>query len=595
MIKDFYPQNRLQEFLNNRFVRLSWITFFWVIAFVFSFIFSVGTSEAASVAIIRVDETVNPSAGYVDGVGTIHTTPPQDTFKRFTMEQGNIPLQAVITKIEAKWVSKGSNSYNIKPTNRTNGFGDITPLAPSCSGTPASATVYTTRTCDWTSASALTIDFLNNKLGITMTRNNSASTINVDAIYLEVTYYVPLQLEILTSPIYPNTEINMRVSWNNNFFFPDQVKYAYFLPYGRHYTTGCDGECVGSNEFGKTVVNGSAQPDGLTGSGSINFTYSYPYVGSFTGSIVLSSNCNITQLNEDDGMGDCDALKADAIVTVGGFSMLTPSQVALSVDSWNNGGSTGSNTGNYLATNKRVYQISEPVYLKWRYNIGGLIVSSVKIFNDIGGDLVATVTASEDITQDEEHYANIFYDISGQYNPYIRICVGDCSTIFYDMYIGGDSQRNPSYSITVLDSLYQVGASIGGGDCTTTGIFGMDPEYFRVSFGENSNIFYQGVNELINKSIQSLLWIGGETMCVLENAPMLGIIDDIISPQAGTYNLPTSIMGNDINPSQVFGDDSFLIEYSSDAGITPLANLIKNSVLIFVIGFFILKNIFPKK
>jgi hypothetical protein len=600
-MKTLYP-NRLQEYLAKRRMRRGFFFLSWIVVIACSTL--IKPQQAGAVA---YSATVFSDQSPWTAIDGSYSTQGDGSFS-ISIPNFSIPANAVVSSVQVHIHWRGTKRYAFHITNNA-GTDQDAPSTP-CSPTPASGVTFGTTTCTWTTGSngftyASTVANLNGNFDLRGIRfTGTSNTADIDAISVEVTADLPEVLNLYSVNLdLPGQPSTFRAYWENQYYgFDDStIKHMYFFPYNQ--VTGCYtslGDLCEEAVYSEVPgVSGTS----ATGSGALTFNYAYMKNGSFTGAILVSDSdtCDIHEIYIN---ADCDDhIKiARKRFTIGSYESipLTDSRIASTVFS-NGGGSSGS----YLATDKKTYYTGEPVYLKWRFDVGSLVQSQVRVYSGSGNVLAATFTSSGDLLENTMHAAAIFYPQPGEYQPFIRVCVGDCSTTFVNIYIGGGHTADFSKAITVISRPVSGGLEEGAPgasspddvllECTNNGIFGLTSESFFVAFGDNSNLFYKGINGLINQGIDAAMWISRNTMCAFERSPLISNISDIIAPEEGTYTLPTSVLGLDIDRSRLFGQTTFVIDYSDDDETERLGTVISTTFLAVCVMWFTLNGIFGKR
>jgi len=555
--------------------------------------------------------TVNGTA--VDGVFDVLNGNGGSNY--WDMPSLNIPTAATVTGVTLQVHWKGQHQFAFHVQNLAHADQD-SPTTP-CSITAASSTVVNTSSCTWASGSngwsfISNVTNLNSNLAWRAVRFSGSNRIaSVDAISVIVHYTLPSTFTVTKNtadPILPGQSVSYTIDWDYVFEFPDQPKYGYFFPYGKSDDNYCDAAPNFDDCNAEVVKLFELQRMPLGGSGSYTFTYAYPRPGSFSGTVIFSSDCPWhaagTGVERGDLQSDidnsCYQRHADVVTSISSVELLDPSEVTTSGRSWTNGG--GSTTGSYLASDKRQYEIGEPVYLHWYFNTSGVPVNKVELYSGSGTELLATYTASGMILEDTSYYARIYYSTAGVYHPSIRLCFDSgCSSFPYRFYLGGISSPDPANGIQIVNTIYggQGGSGVSSQFCSNTGLFGLEPSSFALQFaGTGSNSIVQGLEDVSNKGIGAIFWLSANMFCYVQTAPIISDIRSIIAPAPGTYTFPDEWFcvpgfgcAIEENP---FPYDSFVIEYNE----TPAAHTFWSAALPLFVGvellYIVINGIFGK-
>lgn len=613
------PPNRLQSLLAKRRTRRAVFFLSWIIAIAASTILSPHTFAA-----VLYENTIggadfqapdgttglNTSTNFKLGTGLTGTmTSFYVTNKRSGSDSsGNIMKLQILCFADATYTTSISacsyNYFTFGPNTYADGtFGTCDSIATGSSGgayAERSCTNFQTFTFDPSRYYVLRLQGGGSAADM-FVETNPGGTLPVYRIEGEN------DIELLnlsgTGEILPFDPVTLQLRWNGVFAYPDFMTYAWFFPYNQ--VEGCYG-AIGEL-CAEAVYTPIPVTNNATGSGTLTFTYPYAKNGSFTGAMLISNDpyCDLNKIYLDSACDDNIFIER-AEVNIGSYRALSMTDPKIANTVFSNG---GGGSGAYLVTNKQTYYTGEPVYLKWKADLGGLTISSIKIYTGSGTDVAATLTSAADLDVDNFHAAQIHYSQSGQYQPFIRACVGDCSTTWQDIYIGGGTAPDFERVLTVIDREVDDGVEEGvipgvgiiddssgtGSTCSTRGVFGLQAASFYVAFASDGNVFYKGIQVLLNKAVDAVMWISGNVMCVFEAAPLISNVADVVAPAAGTYQLPTEIFHVEIDPMEVFGASSYVVAYNTDTETGKLGQVLSGGLFAWLTALFILKGIFGRR
>lgn len=606
-MNNFFPYNRLQKYLLLRKRRMFFVTFVAPLAAICCSTLFLSSAHAADSGPLYLGSVIQQGAyvqggnalGAPDGTGatSLTSTSPIRLGWNATTVAGTITGSTLTLRVR----SNGTMQIHILDSGLSN-------QCTLSTINPASNTVYNdivvnTTSCAFISAANMAAG----NIVLSYSRNAGSFDSGIDSAH--ITFYgsgtdgTYFRLANTTGNIFPSQSANFHVSWQGKFAYPDQAQFGYFFPFvgSGHAMVGCSisGTCSTTKNYVVKLFENTAIPDGLTASGTYNFAIQYPNVGTYTGSVLFSSNCAWSGTGGLDLQGDifslCHYEQAFATVTVGSFQALTSNTVNNVVKNWTNGGGTSS--GAYLASDKQQYERGEPVYLRWYFNMGSLAVSSVKLYSGSGTQLLNTFTGTASTLNNTNYYAKIFYQNSGTYQPRIRVCVGDCSTIYRDIYIGGGTVADASKAIIVLQSVLAEGVGAQG-FCTDQGVFGLSQSNFKLSFtSTGSNVVVQGIEDVANRGLGAFYWLAANSFCVLDHAPIISMFHNIVAPASGTYTMPTQwfcipIVGCAYNGNP-FPDSTYAVSYNETSQAKTIwAILLPLMYTMYLLRLF-LHSVFP--
>lgn len=233
---------------------------------------------------------------------------------------------------------------------------------------------------------------------------------------------------------------------------------------------------------------------------------------------------------------------------------------------WLNGGESpgfGSGTGYAFFTDKKVYEIAEPVKMRFVHNTT-FTPSKVIIYRD-DAELYDyfTLTGSY-LTSNKTHRYQISYGTPGSKNPMIQVRSATYSsgdpTTYRNIYLHGGQEIIPGEEIYVNEG----GIFSGISDCSERGVFGMAIADFSVIEAfKNPNLFSALFGVSWALAGKTLTLVAGNAFCLLEHAPLFTQIHDVIVPIEGgtTKLLPSTYFGSTYDMSSV--DREFVIAYAS--------------------------------
>jgi len=587
-----FPENQMQRRVRSRF---RGVVFFMSVC-VFTLVVSMLDTDTAFAAAIKTVRSTNQSVAYTDGITSNPTS-----IANYAYSGAQIPISAIISKIELKITATGSVNGTFRL--RQNGGGYQMGGISACSRNWTSSVF--TQTCDWTASTWLTLSRLNSAsfwIEYTNTGDGNVSRIYIDSVYLEVTYGFGETTEIqqVSTAIIPNQSSNFKLAWSNylesntfNGFYN-----AYYFPSGRVNAGVCDGLDSVKNKYGNQtteceleyiplwenrLINNSTF---FSGSGTFPFSFTYPVAGSFTGAIVLTSfGCTMQDIDSNEV---CTSSIVKKGLVVSNYELTTAFSAENVVTTWVNGGQSGS--GFYFVSDKQNYTIGEPVRLKWRYTLSPLIVSKAYLYRYIGDTSPILFDGVGLDEVDVFHYATLYYSLPNTYQPFVRVCVGDCSTTWRDMYLGALEIPQARYALYVANQIF----SSNQVNCSARGVFGLDSSMFLLSFGTGSNILVSGAEIVANKGIQSFVWLASNLLCVLDETPLVSDIKSVVNPDSGEVLItPEKIWGYSI--TGLIPVQNFTITYNTTENATKLWDALVNILIFFALFFFILDGIFGRK
>lgn len=160
------------------------------------------------------------------------------------------------------------------------------------------------------------------------------------------------------------------LEWEGMTYPDDQLTHIFWYPYGRQI-----GNCGNSEDGGcpylERIVNGTTQPDGLTGLGEVSWNWTYPYAGSFTGTVIATVGCGEFSINTN--YASCSRLyRRDVVFNISGETDPDEEYPNQLLDFPVHVGSQGTNR-----------LVSDPQPFEWRLGTGmcpASSVSGVRIF-----------------------------------------------------------------------------------------------------------------------------------------------------------------------------------------------------------------------
>jgi len=215
----------------------------------------------------------------------------------------------------------------------------------------------------------------------------------------------------------------------------------------------------------------------------------------------------------------------------------------------------------------------QPVTLTWQWKGAiGFTVGSVYVYPDLTAypTTVFRSTGSTVTSSDVDHHMTISYNAAGQYQPVVELrstsySAGNPAT-FTRFYLGGGLTSDSNYAIYVFNNIWNAssgGSGTGSVLCATRGIFGLEPSTFTLQISTSTNPLVTSAQELGGRTVSALLWLAGNVMCVIDNAPIISSMKEIIAPDEGIRYLPQTYDGRQF--LKLTADTSYDLQYNNDA------------------------------
>lgn len=325
----------------------------------------------------------------------------------------------------------------------------------------------------------------------------------------------------------------------------------------------------GFPQYQQSFENGGTVVDFGSSSGSLVYVALdvpyYPYIrvtcsdGSIEPNLYLGSSTN--------PIGIVVQTQAEAEQTENALTLGNPL--------WFNGGGqadywTGSG-GYKLFSNKSTFARYETVPLKWSWNGSkpGFSIGSVYVYPDpvkLPG-LAYQDTATGALESGIDHFKGIVYNAVGQYQPAVELRsttynAGNPAT-YERFYIGGGLTPLPQYVISITNTVLSQQSGSGAVTCSTRGVFGLSPQGFSLNLNKSDNMLVQSAQEIGGRGVSAMLWLGGNLLCLVDNAPLLSTVHELIVPAPGVRQLPNSWNGHEFKTP--WKESTFTVEYADSA------------------------------
>jgi hypothetical protein len=244
---------------------------------------------------------------------------------------------------------------------------------------------------------------------------------------------------------------------------------------------------------------------------------------------------------------------------------------------WLNGDGTGqSGTGYTMYSDKHVYNVNEPVKLRWVFNTP-FTPAAVALYDDYDSpDPIVVMTGATLITQNMNHYVTITYSAVGEYYPFIEIRSASFdpndSSTFHHVYVGGESSPNTDYAIAITKEVSPVYVNTGsflgqyggtGGIVNTAGIFGF-PSWAWAGFRHTGNGWLDAAQSILVAVLRAALWVASNIYNLVSSTDFFHSLNEMIAPTPNAvYTTPSQIFGMAL-PAE-FANQTFRVQYASES------------------------------